>query len=198
MRIEVILLAAGASSRMGGVDKLLREVDGEALLRRSANVAIRSKAGAVHVVLPPGHALRQQSLDGLAVRVIEAADWREGMAESIRAGLGAVASDCKAVIIALADMPEVTAGDIDELIGAFDPAAGREICRAVTADGVPGHPVLFGRGFFGALMKLDGDRGARDVLDGAADLVVDVVTHGASAVIDLDTPEDWEIWRSGR
>ena len=99
-------------------------------------------------------------------------------------------------MILLADMPEVAAGDIDRLIAAFDPDEGREVCRAVSADGAPGHPVLFGRRFFEALGGLRGDRGAREILDEAAEFVTEVPTAGRAAIVDLDTPEDWAAWRA--
>jgi molybdenum cofactor cytidylyltransferase len=147
-------------------------------------------------VLPPDAPARRAALDGLGVGIVEAPDWAEGMAASIRAGLGAVADRADAVVILLADMPEVGARDIDRLIAAFDPAGGREICRAVAADGTPGHPVLFGRRFFESLAALRGDRGARDLVREGADFVTDVPTPGAAAVTDLDTPEDWAAWRA--
>jgi molybdenum cofactor cytidylyltransferase len=95
-------------------------------------------------------------------------------------------------------MPEVGAGDIDRLIAGFDPEEGREIVRAVAADGTPGHPVLFGRRFFESLAALRGDRGARDVLAEAGEFAVEVPTGGRRALTDLDTPEAWAAWRAGR
>jgi molybdenum cofactor cytidylyltransferase len=118
------------------------------------------------------------------------------MAASLRTGLAAVAPETDAVVVLLADMPEVGARDIDRLIAAFDPAEGRELCRAVTAEGVPGHPVLFGRRFFETLAALSGDRGAREVLREAAEYVTDVPMPGRAAAVDLDTPEDWAAWRA--
>ena len=153
-RVAAIVLAAGASRRMRGRDKLMEPVGGRPALRAVAEVAQASRADAVVVVLPPAAAARREALAGLEVAVVEAADWAEGMAASIRAGLAA-AGEADAVVILLADMPEVTAGDVDRLIAAFDPEEGREICRAVSADGTPGHPVLFGRRFFEALAGLE-------------------------------------------
>ncbi|MCB1352865.1 MAG: nucleotidyltransferase family protein, partial [Rhodobacteraceae bacterium] len=121
----------------------------------------------------------------------------EGMAASLRAGIAALGPETDAVIVLLADMPEVEAGDINRLIAAFDPVEGREICRAVSAAGRPGHPVLFGRRFFESLAALKGDRGAREVVREAGEFVTDVATAGEGAVIDLDTPEAWAAWRSG-
>ena len=134
------------------------------MLRAVAEAALASRAAEVVVVLPPGAAARRAALAGTGVRTVEAADWAEGMSASLRAGLAAVSERADAVVVLLADMPEVGAGDIDRLIAAFDPAEGREACRAVSADGVPGHPVLFGRRFFEALAGLSGDHGARELL----------------------------------
>ncbi|SMX34545.1 NTP transferase domain-containing protein [Actibacterium lipolyticum] len=193
-KVELIMLAAGSSSRMRGEDKLLRHVDGVPLVRRSAEVALGAKVSAVHVVLPEGNADRLGALDGLAVNTVQATDWQEGMAASLRAGMKAISDDAAAVIVALADMPEVTAEHINRLIAAFDPAEDREICRSETADGTPGHPVLFSRRFFENLSDLTGDRGAKDILKQSSELVTSVPTPGQGAVVDLDTPEAWREW----
>jgi molybdenum cofactor cytidylyltransferase len=197
-RIEAILLAAGAARRMGGRDKLLEPVGDEPILRAVAAAARASQVDRVIAVLPPWAAARRAALDGLALDLVEAPDWAEGMAASLRAGLAAVSPEAEAVVILLADMPEVTAGHIDRLLAAFDPEEGREICRAVSETGVPGHPVLFGRRFFESLLQLTGDRGARELLRDAPEFVTDVPTPGEGAAIDLDTPEAWEAWRAGR
>jgi molybdenum cofactor cytidylyltransferase len=196
-RVTAILLAAGASRRMRGRDKLLEPLDdGRPALRAAAEAALASQAEAVVVVLPPAAEARRAALAGLGVRIVEAADWAEGMAASLRAGLRAAAEAADAVVVMLADMPEVGPAEVDRLIAAFDPGEGREICRAVAADGAPGHPVLFGRRFFETLAALTGDRGARDVLREAADFVTDVPSPGRAATVDLDTPEDWAAWRA--
>ncbi len=195
-RVAVILLAAGAGRRMRGADKLLEHVAGEPILRHAARAALASRADDVLVVLPPEAPDRRAALDGLTVRVIEAREHAEGMAASLRAGLAALADRTDAVVVMLADMPEVGPDQIDRLIAAHDPAEGRDICRAVAEDGTPGHPVLFGRRFFESLAALTGDRGAREMLREAAEFVTDVPTPGQGAVIDLDTPEEWSHWRA--
>ena len=197
-KVEVLLLAAGSSRRMRGRDKLLEVVDGEPLLRRTASAALQARVERVHVVMQPENADRDAALEGLDVKRIASPEWQEGMAASIRAGMAGLSDDCDAVIIALADMPEVTAAHLDRLAAAYDVGEGREICRAVAADGTPGLPVLFGRRFFETLASLQGDRGARDVVKDASEFLVDVPTEGQGAVIDLDTPEAWDRWRAGR
>ncbi|MEM9009627.1 MAG: molybdopterin-binding/glycosyltransferase family 2 protein [Pseudomonadota bacterium] len=197
-RVEAVVLAAGASRRMGGRDKLLEQVGGQPILRQVAETARASRADAVHVVLPPEAAARREALTGLDLAIVEAPGWAEGMAASLRAGIAALPAKADAAVILLADMPEVTAAHIDRLIAAFSPEDGREICRAATADGRVGHPVLFGRRFFETLSQLSGDIGARPVVAEGADYLVDVATEGQGAVIDLDTPEAWADWRAAR
>lgn len=197
-RVAAIVLAAGAARRMRGRDKLLEPVDGRAVLRVAAEAAVGSRVDDVVVVLPPAAEARRAALSGLGVTVVEAADWAEGMGASLRAGLAAVAERAEAVVVMLADMPEIGAGDIDRLIAGFDPEEGREIVRAVADDGTPGHPVLFGRRFFESLAALRGDRGAREILADAGEFVVEVATSGRRALTDLDTPEAWDAWRAAR
>jgi len=194
--VAALVLAAGASSRMRGRDKLLEPVEGEPVLRRMVRAALGSGADRTVTVLPPEADARRGALDGLDAGIVEAADCAEGMAASLRAGLAAVPKETDAVMVVLADMPEIGAEVMGKLIAAFDPDEGREICRAVAADGTPGHPVLFGRRFFEALAGLTGDHGAREVVRAAGEFVVDVPTTGAAAVTDLDTPEDWAAWRA--
>ncbi|HPG21848.1 MAG TPA: nucleotidyltransferase family protein [Amaricoccus sp.] len=197
--VAAILLAAGEARRMRGRDKLLEAIGGRPALRHAAEAALASRADRVLVVLPPEAAPRREALAGAAVEIVVAADCTEGMAASLRAGLEAVDPGTDAVVILLADMPEIGSEAIDRLIAAFDPAAGREILRATAADGRPGHPVLFGRRFFGQLAALKGDRGARSVIAGApAGSVLHVPIAGRAALLDLDTPEDWDAWRAGR
>jgi len=195
-RVAAIVLAAGAARRMRGGDKLLEPVAGRPVLRAVTEAALASRAAEVVVVLPPDAPDRRAAVDGTGARVVVAADWAAGMAASLRAGLAAIAERADAVVVLLADMPEVAAADIDRVIAAYDPDGGRAICRAVTEDGRPGHPVLFGRRFFEALAALEGDRGAREVIAAAPEFVADVPLRGGAAVTDLDTPEDWAAWRA--
>ncbi|MGR3782179.1 MAG: NTP transferase domain-containing protein [Albimonas sp.] len=194
--VTALLLAAGASSRMQGRDKLLEEVAGEPVLRRAARALVESAADEVICVLRPGDAARRAALAGLEVTVVENPEAGEGMAASIRRGLSAADPEADAALLALADMPEVAAGHADALIEAFDPARGAAICRAADAEGRPGHPVLFGRRFFESLARLSGDEGARDILRTNADFVRLVKTDGRGARLDLDTPEAWAAWRA--
>jgi CTP:molybdopterin cytidylyltransferase MocA len=193
----ILILAAGASSRMRGGDKLLEEVAGHPLLRIMLKRAVAAARGPVLCALPAPDHPRAACLDGLAVHPVCVPDSAAGMSASIRAGVAAVPQDCGAVMILPADMPEVTADDIALMLSehATQPDA---ILRATDSDGMAGHPVIFPADLFPALRALDGDMGARDVLRAQADRIRRVPLPDQHATTDLDTPEAWADWRASR
>lgn len=195
--VEILLLAGGASRRMGGVDKLLKDVGDGPLLRHGAKAACGAGADRVLVAIPAGHRARREAVAGLELDVIEAPD-TTGMAATLAHGITALSPDADAVIIALADMPDITSHHYDQVMAAFDPGEGRTIIRATAEDGMPGHPVLFGRRFFESLAALTGDSGARSVIAAGAEYLIDLPLKGVAAVTDLDTPEAWREWQNNQ
>jgi molybdenum cofactor cytidylyltransferase len=196
--VAAVLLAAGSARRMGGRDKLLETVDGGPLLRTLVRRLEASAVDEIVCVLRPDDPARRAVLEGTRARAVANPRAAEGMGTSIAAGIGALGPEVDAAVLLLGDMPEIAAADVDRLLAAYDPEEGRAIVRAVGPDGKGGHPVLFGRRFFEALRGLEGDRGARGILDEHPEFVVDVTLAGAAAATDLDTPEAWERWRSGQ
>jgi len=190
--IGIIVLAAGASSRMGDQDKLLKTIDGTALLRRVALRCTQSKATEIAAVLRPQDTTRRDVLCDLPLALTTNIDWEKGMATTIRRGLSILPlSRLDGVIVMLADMPDIATTDIDRLIDAFNRDRPETICRATTAEGRPGNPVLFGRQHFEALSLLTGDRGGKSILTDSAAFIVDVPLIGTRALTDLDRPQDW-------
>lgn len=188
--IAVVILAAGRASRMGdgGQHKLLAEFDGEALVHRVARQAIEAKIGPVHVVV--GHRGDEISaaLDGLDVTIIDNPHYATGMASSLKAGLERNdVSAAPGMMVLLADMPNVATGDIRALATAFASVSGTAIVRAV-ADGQRGNPVILPRSTFEALKAIEGDIGARPVIESAGLPVIDVEI-GVAARLDVDTPD---------
>lgn len=190
MSALIVLLAAGASSRMRGADKLMEDVDGQPLIHLMA--ARCAKAAPTRVVLGPGQDTRRAALDALDVEIMEAGG-TDGMAASIRAGVAGVKA--KSLMIALADMPEITAGDLHLLLGLH--AQGMApIVQAAAADGTPGQPVVFAQKFLKKFADLQGDAGAKSILKAHARDVALVPLKDQRATLDLDTPEDWSAWRA--
>ncbi|WP_212523199.1 nucleotidyltransferase family protein [Actibacterium sp. MT2.3-13A] len=195
--MALLLLAAGASSRMRGRDKLLEPVEGRPLLRRQAEAALATGAR-VYVTLPPGAEARRAALEGLAVEVVEVADAAAGMAASFRAGIAALPAGCRAALVVLADMPELGAEDFRRFFNAFRDDPEAPILRGAGPDGQPGHPVLFPQRLFAELARLHGDQGARTVLQAHRDEIRPIPLPGQRALTDLDTPEAWETWRNAQ
>lgn len=191
--IPVILLAAGASTRMRGRDKLLEEVEGQPLLRRQARLA--RGVGPVIVALPPAPHPRYAALSGLDITALPVPDAAEGMGASLRTAFAALPPKTRAAMVMLADMPEVQAQDLARLAAAVDVESDMLIWRAATAQGAPGHPIVFAAPLFAQMRQLRGDDGGRSVVRAVADRVQLVPLPGNRARLDLDTPEDWSAWR---
>lgn len=185
--IAALVLAAGRASRMQGSHKLLAAFDGEALVRRSVEAALAAEPSRVLVVTGHRAPEIEAELAGLAVDIVRNPDYASGMSTSLRAGISALGSDCEGVVVMLADMPHVTGADVRRLLDAFAAAGGQAIVRAVSG-GKRGNPVVLPRSTFAAILQLEGDVGARHILESAGLAIVDVEI-GAAAHIDVDTPE---------
>jgi molybdenum cofactor cytidylyltransferase len=187
-RIDAVVLAAGASRRMGVPKQLLR-VEGVSLVRRAALAALASRARSVFVVLGCEAEAVAGELRDLAVTALRHADWARGLGSSIRAGVEAAARadpPGDAVLLLLADQPRVCGATLDRLIDAFE-ATGRSIV-ACTYAGTAGAPALFARRHFPALLSLEGDRGAKAVIEAQPGDVEHIACD--EAAIDLDSPDD--------
>lgn len=189
----ILILAAGASSRMGAKDKLLEQVAGAPLLSVMANRALATGCD-VYVCLPdPAHPRVDALPDGVTpIWVPEAA---EGMGASLRTGVMALPLSVNSVMILPADMPELDTDDLLAVWNAHQPGA---ITRGASQSGQPGHPVIFPRDLFRELETLRGDEGARSVLVRHRQRLTLVPLPDEHALTDLDTPQAWDAWRAGQ
>jgi molybdenum cofactor cytidylyltransferase len=173
---------------MGGPNKLLAELDGKKLVRIVAEQALASKANDVIVVTGHQADLVEQALSGLKVKFVRNPDFAGGLASSVKAGIGAVSDQADGAIVCLGDMPLIDAKLIDHLIDSFAPDRGQLIVVPVS-DGRRGNPVLWSRRFFPDLMAIEGDVGARNLINRYGEAVVEVPVTGKGALVDVDTPE---------
>ncbi|MEX6725968.1 NTP transferase domain-containing protein [Parapedomonas caeni] len=187
--IGAVVLAAGQSRRMGELNKLLADLGGQPMIRRVC-ATVRAALGQRPVVVV-GHEAEavRAALAGLDVDVVDNPAYATGMSSSVRAGIQAVSDRYDAVFICLGDMPEVSVESLRALAAAFDPAAGRDIV-VPTLQGRRGNPVLWGRPHFARLKLLEGDAGARDLLELLAPHVAMVEIGRREIVDDVDTPDD--------
>jgi molybdenum cofactor cytidylyltransferase len=181
--IAGLLLAAGRSRRFG-TDKLCAKLSGKAVIRWSAEAL--AELDAVFVVTPPGADATTQALSRLDVSFVVNLGRDEGMASSIRAGVAALPAEAEAVVISLADQPLVSQEMVRQLCDRWR-LGGVSAVAPEYRDG-RGHPVLFGRDCFNALLALRGDIGARSVLDTLGDRLA-LIRVDEAMPIDVDTPE---------
>lgn len=195
--LTILLLAAGSSSRMGGRDKLMEEVEGKPLIRTMAERALDTGCD-VMITLPPTHAPRQEALRDLDLGICRVEDAAKGMAHSIRAGVACLPAEATAAMILPADMPELDRSDLETMVSTWKQSPADAILRGATQDGRAGHPVIFPKRDFAALTEISGDQGARAILKENADRVRLVRLPGNHALTDLDTPQAWEAWRKSQ
>jgi molybdenum cofactor cytidylyltransferase len=191
--IAGVVLAAGRSTRMGA-NKLLAPIAGRAVLIHS--LAALQEAGVSPLVLVTGH--DREAIGALippGVKQVHNPHFTSGMASSLRTGLQALPDDVDAVLVMLGDMPAVRADDIRSLAAAFDPTEGRAAVVPVHA-GKRGHPVLFGRVFWPAILQTEGDQGPRQALIDNAEIVCEVAIDHPGVLLDADTPDALETLRT--
>jgi CTP:molybdopterin cytidylyltransferase MocA len=192
--IAAIVLAAGASSRMGR-PKMLLPVGGGTLLAAAVAPYLEAVRGHVVVVLGKD-ARRIRAEAGLPVdprlHVVVNRRWRDGMSSSLRRGLD-VCGAADAVLVALGDQPGVTAERVTRIVSAWRPEAPL-VVPMVSATRA-GHPVLFARCLWGELRALRGDVGAREVVRRHGDRAVRVLVP---PLVDVDAEDDYRNLLEGR
>jgi molybdenum cofactor cytidylyltransferase len=193
-RIGIIVLAAGASTRMGRPKQLL-DLGGKSLVRRATETAIAAGGDPVIVVTGAAHDRVSADLCGLPIHICFNPEWERGMGTSIRRGielLTRLAPKADAAIITLADQPDISADKLAKLVEAHHRTKS-PLCAAAFGEAI-GPPALFARAFFAELLAQPDQAGAKQLLlkHPAKLLRVDC----PEAARDVDTPDDYEALHS--
>jgi molybdenum cofactor cytidylyltransferase len=193
MKLEAIVLAAGAGARYGG-GKLLAPWRGGVLLDGAMAAAFAAPAHCVHVVWGADHAVAEAALafaarsgDRSRLNLVYAERHATGLSASLAAGMGALSPDSDGVFVFLGDMPRIPHELTLPMAGAL---VGGVMAVTVEFEGRRGHPVLFGRELFPMLGRLTGDKGAGALLRGLGDALVRIPSPDDGILFDVDRPED--------
>lgn len=186
--ISAIVLAAGESRRMGRPKQML-PWQGKTLLRHMLENLARSDAEEIILVLGHEADAIREGLTGLEINIVINADYKQGMASSLRHGLRAMNPQSEAFLVLLADQPGIGPEIINRVIRDFrraDPRRGivRPVCR-----GLRGHPVLMDVRYRQEALQLQGDVGARQILENHPDDILEIEMDQEAILIDIDTPE---------
>lgn len=188
--IGLIILAAGASTRLGQAKQLLKFED-KTLIFRMARVALRSVCFPVQVVLGADNFRIQKKIEDLPVYIDLNRDWEEGMGSSLRFGTQQILKtlpSLDAIVVTVCDQPYVNAQLINDLVFTYLQTDASIV--ASKYNDVVGVPALFGKMHFPALLKLTGDKGARKILKNCDQRQLMNVPF-PKGNIDIDTYQDY-------
>lgn len=193
-RIGIIILAAGASNRLGRPKQLL-SFQGHSLILRAARTALASICQPVIVVMGAQAEQIKHEIFHLPVRLAHNPNWALGMGSSIQTGLGAMAEmeteqdvQIDATVLMVTDQPFITPAVLNHLAYSFWVKGG---IVASAYNNTLGVPAVFGKEFTTDLLSLPPDEGAKSLFDRYPDRVNTIdFPEGA---IDIDTLEDYEL-----
>jgi molybdenum cofactor cytidylyltransferase len=191
MKIGIVVLAAGSSSRMGGNPKQLIKWEGRTLLRRIVDTALATEMRPIVVVVGANKQQIAPELSNLPITIIDNPFWQQGLSTSIKTGLAALyltSKDIDGVLFLLTDQPHVDRGLLLQLMHVFQ-ESDKGIVASKYADSL-GVPALFSRAYIEELLSLDGDQGAKWVILKHLDDCAEVQFEPGR--IDLDTSQDVE------
>ena len=189
-KIGMVILAAGASVRMGRPKQVL-PYRGQTLIRWAVGTALASVCHPVVVVIGAHAELMKKELECLPVSIAENSEWNCGISSSIRLGVQTLAAsgrEVDAAVIMLCDQPFVTVGVVNALVETRR-MTGKMIVASAYGE-ARGVPALFSKELFGEITALKGNEGAKQVIAKHADDVATVCfPEGA---VDIDTPQEYE------
>ncbi|HWA33143.1 MAG TPA: nucleotidyltransferase family protein [Cyclobacteriaceae bacterium] len=195
MNIGIIVLAAGASKRMGQSKQLLKVGDAT-LLQHSVQLALSTGMKPVIVVLGSNEKMHREALKKIPVGIVVNKDWASGMGSSLKSGLSEIEKSEKAdaVIVMVCDQPLLSRDHLNALKEQYISTHKRIIASYYA--GTAGVPALFDRSLFADIHSLSNDEGAKKIILQHPNETVGVVFPEGS--VDLDTPEDYKKFTDNR
>lgn len=187
-KITGILLAAGASRRMGSQNKLLTDLNGKTMIEVVATELVNSKLSNIIVVTGHESEKVKTALAGLDLNFIHNPQYKRGLSTSLKAALDIIPRNTDGIIVCLGDMPRIRSTHIDKLIDAFNPIEGNSICVPIHGR-KRGNPILWSNEYLKQIQSINGDMGAKNILDQHIDQITEVPMDENAVLFDIDTPE---------
>ena len=187
--IAAIILAAGTATRMGQPKQLL-DWDGRPLVRVVAEQVLATSLDQVLVVVGHAQAAVTDALHDTPVQMVYNPQYMDGQSTSLKAGVAALSSEVTAALVVLGDQPFVHSTIINTIVTTW--RASQVPIVAPSYQGQRGHPVLFARSLFSKLLAIDGDQGARSILQQHRSAMKLVSFDDQRPLIDIDTWQDYQ------
>ena len=196
--ISSILLAAGTSSRMGGENKLIKEINGMPLIKHSIKNILGSAIDEIIVVLGHDKYLIENIIEkNKKIKFIYNDNYKTGISSSIKKGLNNISERTEAFFVCLGDMPNVNQNIYNKLIKTrynynkkIIPEKKKEIFIPFF-EKKEGNPVLFSKFMKEKILNIDGDFGAKKIIENNKNKILYVPIKSSGVVLDFDTQKDF-------
>ena len=186
--ISAILLAAGQSKRMDGENKLTKEIKGIPLIKLSVKNILASSIDELIVILGYQKEIIEKIIDkNERIKFAFNVNFENGMASSIKTGLNNLSEKTEAFFICLGDMPMVNSDIYNQLIQSKN---NKEII-VPTYKGQQGNPILFSKSIKEKIMTIQGDVGAKKILELNKNKILNVEVGNQSIRKDFNTKDDF-------
>ncbi len=191
-RVGAVVLAAGASARMGRAKQLLPLGKNTVLAQTLNNIRAARMHEMVLVLGASAEVIRQQLPQALleGVKVVVNQDYGQGMATSLRAGLSALDPRSDAALIVLGDQPFIRPQTLDRIVEEY--SRSRAPIVIPSYQGNRGNPVLLDRSVFSEVMALEGDIGCRAIFGSHLEDILKVEVEDPGVLLDIDDPGDYD------
>lgn len=187
-KIAAIILASGFSVRFGS-NKLLEEIGEAPLIQRAMQNALSSSCDKVFIVVEPENNSIKRLIPP-SICIIENTGRSEGISAAVVSGLWAAKKDYDAVIFMVADQPFLGPGVLNDMISAFK----NQDCNIIACfhKSSMRNPMMFGSKYYGELLEIKGDTGAKQIAMRHVDDICRVEISDEYTLFDIDTIEDLE------
>ena len=187
--ISAILLAAGQSKRMTGENKLTKEIQGSPLIKHSVKNILVSSIDELIIVLGYQKEIIKKIIDKhTKIKFVFNKDFESGMASSIKTGLKHLSNKTEAFFICLGDMPEINKEIYNNLIKQLK----NNKIIVPTYKNKQGNPVLFSKYVKEKIMTIEGDVGAKKILEKNSEIIFNFEINDQSVTKDFNTQESFD------
>ena len=185
---SAILLAAGESKRMNGENKLTKLINGKPLINHSVNNILESSIDELIIIIGhQGEVIKNTVFDNNKIKFFFNKDYKSGMSSSIKVGLNNLSKEAKFFFICLGDMPLVDKKIYNQLIK----QTKKDKIIVPTYNKKMGNPVLFPISMKNKIMDIEGDNGAKKLLDKYKDKILNLEVNDQGIIKNFNTSENF-------
>jgi molybdenum cofactor cytidylyltransferase len=187
--LSLIVLAAGKSTRLRGINKLLAEFNGAPIIRSVTRAAINSKVDEVIVVV--GHEAEKvrKAISDLPCRVVINRNYELGQSSSLKTGMNELNENTKGVLILPGDIAKIDSASINRVVDAYSLQGGSILCAA--HNGKLGHPILLAKELFSEIMQITEEKfGLKMIVSNHRNEIRLVETDSENVLQDVDYPDE--------